>query len=127
MSDTVQFINSARNLEVYKRAYLISLEIHKVSLTFPKTEQYALADQMRRASKSICANLSEGFAKQSYSKAEFSRFIAMAMGSCGEMESWLSYAYDLNYIKEIQLNHFLSEYTAILGMLINLRKRLIKM
>ena len=50
------------DLEVFKRAYLLSLEIHRVSLTMPQMEQQALADQVRRASKSICANLAEGLA-----------------------------------------------------------------
>jgi four helix bundle protein len=57
-------VRSFRDLIVYQRAYGLSLQIHKASLGFPKMEQYALADQMRRASKSICGNIAEGFAKQ---------------------------------------------------------------
>ena len=71
-------------LEVFQRAYKVSLDIHRFSLTMPQIEQYALADQLRRASKSICANLAEGFAKQSQSSAEFRRFIMMSMGSADE-------------------------------------------
>ncbi len=59
------------DLEVFKKAYRVSLEVHRQSLTFPKIEQYALGDQLRRASKSICANIAEGFAKQGSSAAEF--------------------------------------------------------
>ena len=55
-------------LEVFKRAYGVSLEIHKASLAFPKIEQYALADQIRRASKSICANIAEGLPNQANRK-----------------------------------------------------------
>ena len=55
-------------LEVFQRAYKVSLDIHRFTLTMPQIEQYALADQLRRASKSICANLAEGFGKQSLSK-----------------------------------------------------------
>ena len=76
---------SFERLEVFKRAYRVSLEIHRVSLSFPEIEQRALADQIRRASKSICANLAEGFGKQAHSKAEFRRFIGMALGSADEM------------------------------------------
>ena len=72
-------------LEVFKRAYRISLEIHRTSLAFPKIEQHALADQIRRCSKGICANLAEGFAKSSNSKAELRRFLSMAIGSADEM------------------------------------------
>jgi len=50
-------VRSFTDLQVFRRAYTASLDVHRVSLTFPKTEQYALADQMRRASKSICANM----------------------------------------------------------------------
>jgi 23S rRNA-intervening sequence protein len=52
------------DLAVFKLAYRLSLEIHRASLSFPAVEQYALGDQLRRASKSICANLAEGFGKQ---------------------------------------------------------------
>ena len=57
-------VRSFHDLDVYQKAYQLSLDIHKATLGFPKLEQFALADQMRRASKSICANLAEGFAKQ---------------------------------------------------------------
>lgn len=52
---------SFERLEVFKRVYRISLDVHRTSLKFPDIEQRALADQIRRASKSICANLAEGF------------------------------------------------------------------
>jgi 23S rRNA-intervening sequence protein len=73
---------SFERLEVFKRAYRISLDIHRASLKFPDIEQRALADQIRRASKSICANLAEGFGKQSHSNAEFRRFIRNGVGIC---------------------------------------------
>ena len=72
------------DLEVFKRAYRVSLEVHKATLHFPMIEQYALGDQIRRASKSICANIGEGFGKQRQSRAEFRRFLVMAMGSDSE-------------------------------------------
>ena len=118
------FINRARDLEVYKRAYKLSLETHRATLEFPKIEQYALADQIRRSSKAICANLAEGFAKQSHSKVEFARFISMALDSCSEMETWTCFAFDLGYISQGQLNSWLSEYAAIHGMLVRLQEKL---
>ena len=74
-------IRAFEDLEVFQRAYKLSLEIHRETLKMPQIEQYALADQMRRASKSICVNLAEGFAKQAYSVVEFKRFIQMSIGS----------------------------------------------
>ena len=88
------------NLEVFKKVYRVSLEVHRASLTFPKIEQYALGDQVRRASKSVCANIAEGFGKQSHSKAEFRRFLMMALGSADEMRVWCRYCLDLGYIDE---------------------------
>ena len=87
-------------LEVFKRAYRVSLDIHRASLEFPRIEQYALADQVRRCSKGICANLAEGFAKSSASKLELRRFLTMAIGSADEMRVWLRYCHDLGYIPE---------------------------
>ena len=63
------------DLEVFRRAYRLSLEVHRASLEFPRIEQFALADQIRRASKSICANIAEGFGKQRQSRTEFHRFV----------------------------------------------------
>ncbi|MBZ9815579.1 four helix bundle protein [Mesorhizobium sp. CA7] len=118
------YIKRAKDLEVYRRAYAVSLEVHRATLVFPKIEQYALADQMRRSSKAICTNLAEGFAKQTHSRPEFARFISMALGSCSEMETWISYAFDLGYITQRQRDEWLQAYAHIYGMLVNLRERL---
>ncbi|AGB43802.1 S23 ribosomal protein [Mesorhizobium australicum WSM2073] len=118
------YVKRAKDLEVYKRAYVVSLAVHKATLAFPKIEQYALADQLRRSSKGICANLAEGFAKQSHSKAEFGRFISMAIGSCSEVETWISYAFDLEYISQAQRDEWLQSYGQVYGMLVNLRVKL---
>jgi four helix bundle protein len=86
------------NLEVFRRAYQVSLDLNRVSLQFPKIEQFAgLADQMRRASKSICGNIAEGYGKRRRSSAEFKRYLLMAIGSADEMRVWLRYCSDLEY------------------------------
>jgi hypothetical protein len=59
-------VERVEDLEVFRCAYRLSLEIHKSSLEFPRIEQFALADQLRRASKSICANLAEGCPSESF-------------------------------------------------------------
>jgi four helix bundle protein len=111
-------------LDVFKRAYWVSLEIHRASLTFPDYEQRALADQIRRASKGICANLAEGFGKQRHSKAEFRRFVVMAIGSADEMRIWSRYCLDLGYIDEVTWNRWRSDYEEIAKMLTGLEKSL---
>ena len=114
---------SFERLEVFQRAYRISLEIHRASLKFPAIEQTALADQVRRASKSICANLAEGFAKQALSKAEFRRFIGMALGSSDEMRVWIRYCRDLDYIDAGTWQRWRDDYHVISKMLHGLRRK----
>ena len=114
-SDTV--VRSFEDLEVYKRSYRLALELHRISLNFPKIEQYALADQVRRASKSVCANIAEGFARQRSSSADFHRFIVLAIGSSDEMRVWLSFCLDLDYLGAEQVTRMKGEYSEIARML----------
>ena len=95
-----QRVQQVGDLEVFRRAYVLSLELHRASLEFPRIEQFALADQLRRSSKSICANLAEGFAKQGYSAAEYRRYLMAAIGSSDETQLWLRYCIDLGYVEE---------------------------
>ena len=88
------------DLQVFQRAYRVSLDVHRASLQFPAVEQHVLADQIRRASKSICANIAEGFGKQRRLGAEFKRYLLMAIGSADEMQVWLRYCSDLRYIDQ---------------------------
>ena len=110
-------IESFEDLEVFQRAYRLSLEIHKESLGFPTVEQYGFGNQVRRASKSICANIAEGFGKRNRSVAEFKRFLTMAIGSSDEMRVWLRYCLDLGYIDEDKWRRWRSEYKEIAKML----------
>ena len=105
------------DLEVFRRAYAVSLEIHRASLRFPALEQWALADQLRRASKSICANPAEGFAKWHRSASEFRRYVLMALGSSDEMRIWVRYSLDLGYIDEAIWKRWHDEYREISRML----------
>ena len=114
---------SFEDLEVFQRAYRLSLDIHRVSLTMPKIEQHALGDQIRRASKSIPVNIAEGFGKQVGSVAEFRRFLRIALGSADEMRVWVRYAFDLGYIDEETWRRWRDEYHAIAKMLQGLHRR----
>ena len=114
---------SFEDLEVFQRAYRLSLEIHRVSLELPKIEQHALGDQVRRASKSIPVNIAEGFGKQVESIAEFRRFLRVATGSADEMRVWVRYAFDLGYIDEATWRRWRDEYHAIAKMLQGLHRR----
>ena len=110
-------IGSFEDLEVFQRSYKLSLVVHRASLGFPDIEQRALGDQMRRASKSIPVNIAEGFGKQRLSKAEFRRFLMVAVGSADEMRVWARYCLDLGYIDEATWQHWRDEYQEIAKML----------
>jgi four helix bundle protein len=116
------FANRVEDLEVFRRAYRLSLEVHRTSLEFPRIEQFALADQVRRASKSICANLAEGFGRQQQSKPEFRRFLMMALGSADEMQVWTMYCRDLGYIGAELAECWQGEYREIARMLSGLHR-----
>ena len=111
-------VSTFEDLEVFQRAYRVSLDVHRVSLRFPKIEQYAgLADQIRRASKSICGNIAEGFGKQRQSTAEFKRYLRMAIGSADEMQVWMKYCADLEYVDQKLSERWRGEYGQIAHML----------
>jgi len=116
-----KLVRKYTDLEVYKRAYKVALEIHKTTLKFPGNEQYETAKQMRRASKGICANIAEGFGKQSSSSAEFGRFLNIAIGSANEMMVWISFSNDLGYINMQLSEKWHDDYDAIAKMLTNLK------
>jgi four helix bundle protein len=105
------------DLEVFRRAYRVSLELHRASLQFPRVEQHSLADQIRRASKSICGNIAEGYGKRRRSRAEFKRYLLMAIGSADEMQVWLKYCSDLEYIDQKTCAEWRNEYRQIARML----------
>ena len=117
------FVSRVEDLEVFRRAYRVSLEVHRASLEFPRIEQFALADQVRRASKSICANLAEGFGRQQQSRPEFRRFLIMAIGSADEMQVWVLYCRDLGYIASDVAERWRGEYQEIARMLSGLSRR----
>ena len=117
-------VEAFEDLEVFQRAYRISLAVHECSLDFPSIEQHALGDQVRRASKSICANLAEGTAKWHASAAEYRRFATMAMGSSDEMRVWARYCLDLGYIDEPTWSRWRDEYEEISKMLHGLARSL---
>jgi four helix bundle protein len=128
------FVSRVEELEVFRRAYALSLEVHRASLEFPRIEQFRCsvaappwqakrrfaekgADQVRRASKSICANLAEGFGRQQQSRPEFRRFLIMAIGSADEMQVWVLYCRDLGYVAQRTAERWQGEYREIARML----------
>ena len=114
-----------RSLKVFQRAYRLSLVLHRASLGWPRVEQYGgIADQLRRASKSVCALLMEGAGRQFGSDAEFRRYVTMAIGSADEARLWCGYAADLDYVQPAEAQGWQTELSEIARMLHALRERL---
>jgi four helix bundle protein len=109
-------------LDVYQKAYQLALEIHKVSLGFPKLEQQELGGQLRRSSKLIAANIAEGMGKQE-SGPDVRRFIRMAIGSCDESRVWLEFAEDLGYLTSEEQRVYDERYREVGRMLRGIQKR----
>jgi len=108
-------------LAVFNRAYQLSLTVHRMSLGFPPHETYELGSQLRRASKSICANLVEGLGKNQSTK-ETLRFVQIAIGSCDEVKLWLLYAKDLGYLDPQAYGTLSGDYEEVGKMLFGLKQ-----
>jgi four helix bundle protein len=90
-------IKSYRDLEVFQRSYKLALVIKNVTLGFPSEEIYLLRDQLNRSTRSIPANIAEGWAKRNYT-AIFRRHLIDALGSSAETEVHLRMALDFGYV-----------------------------
>ena len=113
------------DLEVFKRAYRLSLELHRASLDFPRIEQFGgLADQLRRASRSVCGLMAEGAGRQHGSSREFSRYLTMAVGSAEEVRLWCRYCADLGYVEAVRAEGWRGECRQIIRMLQGLKSSL---
>ncbi len=90
-------INSAKELEVYKKAYELAMKVFEVSKGFPPEERFALTGQVRRSSRSVCLNLREAWAKRRY-EAHFVSKLTDCDGENSETDSSLDFARDCRYI-----------------------------
>jgi four helix bundle protein len=90
-------IKSAKDLEVYKKGYLLAMEVFQLSKSFPPEEKFALTSQIRRSSRSICLNLREAWAKRRY-EAHFVSKLTDCDGENSETDSSLDFAKDCAYI-----------------------------
>ena len=106
-------INSAKDLIVYKKAYSLSMRIFELSKSFPKEEQYALTNQIRRSSRSVCLNLREAWSKRRY-EAHFVSKLTDCDGENSETDSSLNFARGCNYISHKE-HELLTEQTLEIG------------
>jgi four helix bundle protein len=90
-------IKSYKDLDVYNLSYELAMVIFEMSKQFPKEEQYSLTSQIVRSSRSISANITEGWAKRKYENY-FKQHLVHALGSNAETENWIKFAKDCQYI-----------------------------
>ena len=103
---------SFEDLIVWQKAHKLALAVYQLTKSFPKSEQFGLVSQMRRAAVSIPANIAEGFGKSS--KAEKARFLNISQGSLQELFYYFILAYDLGYSDTSALKERCSEVAKIL-------------
>jgi len=112
-------IRSHRQLDVYQLAFQASVEIYNLSKTFPKEETYSLTDQIRRSSRSVCANLAESFRKRKYPKHFVSK-LSDSEAEAAETQVWLDFALDFQYITKEEFEILDDKCERIIGKLVNM-------
>jgi len=100
------------DLEGYQRAFALQKPIHQLVLEFPDYEKYDLANQMRRACKSVVSNIVEGYARQR-SPRELCSYLAVSVGSANEAEGHLKTAHALDSVVEARAAEFIEEYQIV--------------
>jgi four helix bundle protein len=109
-------IRHFRDLEVYQCSFTLAVEIFNISKKFPAEERYSLTDQIRRSSRSVCANLAEAWRKRRY-VAVFKNKLTDVMQEASETQSWLEICLACDYIDAERFKKMDDEYEEILSML----------
>jgi four helix bundle protein len=110
-------IQQHTELDVYKKAFDAAMLIFEMSKKFPKEETYSLTDQIRRSSRSVCANLAEAWRKRRY-KAAFIAKLSDAESEAAETQVWLEFATKYSYLQHDRASHLYQAYDEILRMLV---------
>ena len=114
-------MGSYRDLDVFKKAYALAMEIFEISKSFPSEEKYSLTDQVRRSSRSVCVNFGEAYRRRKY-PAHFVSKLTDADAENTETEIWIKFSFDCKYINEasfLNLENRSAEVGRMLGHMIN--------
>ena len=114
-------IKSHKDLKAYQKAFSAAMQIFELSKDFPKEEKYSLTDQIRRSSRSVCANLAEAWRKRRY-EAAFIAKLNDSEAEAAETQTWLDFAVECQYLERKtaeQLSNVYDEILAILVKIIN--------
>lgn len=112
-------ISSYRELRVYKSAMSATMEIFEMTKKFPSEEKYSLTDQIRRSSRSACANLGEAWRKRRYKNAFIAKLSDSETEAC-ETQIWLEIAHLSKYISKSQFEKLNKQYEGIIGQLVTM-------
>ena len=110
-------VRNYTDLLVYKQAYRLALDVSKLTRVFPREEQFELGRQLRRSTRSVPANIVEGWAKRN-SSAEFKRHLVIASGEVAEIKFWLDLSADEGFAAKSECEKLKIEYSR-LGMMIH--------
>lgn len=108
-----------QDLKVWQRSHTLALEVYRLTTPFPKTEQFGLTSQLRRAASSVPTNTAEGSKRRT--RQEFARFLNIAEGSLAEVEYLVILSRDLHFLAPADATKTLAEVTEIAKMLNALR------
>ena len=109
---------SYRDLDIYKKAHKLAIEIHQMTLKLPKFEMYEEGSQIRKSSKSIKSNIVEGFGRRRY-KQEFIKFLTYSLASCDETTNHLDTLYETKSLDDKEGYRYFCEEYDHLGRMIN--------
>ena len=115
-------IRHFRELDVYQMAMTAAMEIFEVSKRFPAEERYSLIDQVRRSSRSVCANIAESWRKRRYPNAFVSK-LSDAESEAAETQVWIEIAVKCKYLDPNQANELETKYENIQGKLVSMLTR----
>jgi four helix bundle protein len=115
-------ITRHQELEVYRKAFATSMELFELSKVFPSEEKYSLTDQVRRSSRSVCANLAEAWRKRRYEAAFVSK-LNDAEGEAAETQTWIQFAVACNYLGRDRGRDLFKVYDEIIAMLLSMGNR----
>ena len=115
-------MHNYRQLKVWTKAIDLVVDIYKITVEFPKEEKYGLVSQMRRSAVSISSNIAEGAGRNS--EKEFCHFLAIAHGSCYELETQVIVSEKLGLISKEVSEIIYSRLTEIQKMNFNLQQKL---
>ncbi len=110
-------IRSHFELDVYRLAFDAANAIYKSSQSFPKEEKYSLTDQIRRSSRSVCANLAEAFRKRRYPKSFIAK-LSDSEAEAAETLTWLDFALECKYIDQTDHNILVTKCNFVIGKLV---------